>query len=81
MRRLRSLRGSRKILAWAVIGLVIGLAFGLVWHVFEPGLGIYFWPVLGALILGQHAFRSDQRIRDGNRDEPAPPSAEDTMSS
>jgi len=78
MRRITSLQGSRKVVAWAGIGLVIGLVFGLVWHVFEPGLAMYFWPFLGALIFGQHAFRSNQRIRDRDRRKPVPPSTEDT---
>ena len=32
MRRVTSLQGSGKVVAWAGIGLVIGLVFGLVWH-------------------------------------------------
>jgi uncharacterized membrane protein len=47
-----------KVFRWALIGAVTGVLFGLVWHHFEPDLALYFWPVLGALIFGQHAFRS-----------------------
>ena len=50
-----------KTVTWALIGAVTGLVFGLVWHIFEPSLGLYFWPTLGALIFGQHAFRSTRR--------------------
>src|SRR5664280_786989 len=51
--------GTIKIVVRAVTGLVIGLAFGLVWHLFEPSQALYFWPVLGAVIFGQHAYHSN----------------------
>jgi hypothetical protein len=50
-----------KVVVWTVVGLVIGIVFGLVWHVFEPSLALYFWPALGAVIVGQHAYRSIRR--------------------
>ena len=73
MKRINSLQGSMKIVAWAVIGLVIGIVFGLVWHVFDPSLAIYFWPVFAALMFGQHAYRSNRRIRNRDKPESAPP--------
>jgi hypothetical protein len=68
--------GTIKIVVWAVTGLVIGLAFGLVWHLFEPSLALYFWPVLGAVIFGQcqHAYHSNR-----DRDRPKPPATRDTQ--
>ena len=62
-----------RIVAWTAIGLVIGIAFGLVWHVFEPGLALWFWPVFGALIFGQHAYRSSRRIRHRRNQSQEPP--------
>ena len=59
--------GSMKIVGWALIGAAAGTAFGVVWQHFEPGLALFFWPVLGALIFGQHAFRSG---RDKGQAEP-----------
>lgn len=50
-----------KTVAWALVGALTGLVFGLVWRIFEPSLGLYFWPALGALTFGQHAFRSTRR--------------------
>jgi hypothetical protein len=35
-----------------------------VWHLLEPSLALCFWPVFGALIVGQHAHWSD---RDRNK--------------
>jgi len=55
---------------WALVGAVAGFVFGVVWHFFDPGLGLYFWPVLGAVIFGQHAYRS-RHDRDGAK----PPTA------
>ena len=73
MKRINNLQGSKKISAWAVIGLVIGVVFGLVWRVFDPSLAIYFWPAFGALMFGQHAYRSNRRIRNKDKPESAPP--------
>lgn len=61
-----------KTFRWALIGAVTGIVFGLVWHQFEPTLALYFWPVFGALIFGQHAYRSG-RDKDGSK----PPTAAD----
>ena len=52
--------GNTRIVVWALFGLVIGL----VWHLLEPSLALCFWPVFGALIVGQHAHWSD---RDRNK--------------
>ena len=57
-----------KIVVWAVIGFVVGIVFGLVWHLFDPSLAPYFWPVFGALMFGQHAYRSNR-----GKDKPEPP--------
>ncbi|MEP7193310.1 MAG: hypothetical protein ABI903_10630 [Actinomycetota bacterium] len=46
-----------KVVLWALIGLVTGAVFGLVWHLFEPSLALYFWPLLGTVLFGQHAYR------------------------
>jgi hypothetical protein len=62
-----------KVFRWTLIGAAAGIAFGSVWHQFEPGLALYFWPVFGALMLGQHAYRSG---RDKDRAEP-PTAADD----
>jgi hypothetical protein len=56
--------GNTKIVVWALFGLVIGLVFALVWHLLEPSLALYFWPVFGALNFGQHAYWSH---RDRNK--------------
>ena len=61
------------ILATFLGGLVIGVVFGLVWRVFDPSLAIYFWPAFGALMFGQHAYRSNRRIRNKDKPESAPP--------
>jgi hypothetical protein len=60
-----------KTIRWALIGAGAGIALGLVWQQFEPGLALYFWPVLGALTFGQHAYRS------GDKDSAEPPSTGD----
>jgi len=67
------IEGNRKVVAWALTGLVVGIVFGLAWRLFEPGLALYFWPVFGALLFGQHAYRAN---REKNR--PKPPSTKDT---
>ena len=59
---------NMKIVVWAVIGFVVGIVFGLVWHLFEPSLALYFWPVFGALMFGQHAYRFNR-----GKDKPEPP--------
>jgi hypothetical protein len=60
--------GDMKILAWTLIGLVVGIVFGLVWRLFEPSLALYFWPLFGAVIFGQHAYRSHR-----DKEKPKPP--------
>ena len=60
-------QANMKIVVWALFGLVIGLVFALVWHLLEPSLALYFWPVFGALIFGQHAYWSH---RDRNKAKP-----------
>jgi hypothetical protein len=72
MEGIMRVEGSMRIVVRALIGLVIGLVFGLVWHLFEPSLALYFWPGLGALIFGQHAYWSN---RDKNK--PKPPTTTD----
>ena len=67
MERTMNIEADMKVVQWAVIGLAVGIVFGLVWNTFDPSLAIYFWPALGALSFGQHAYRSD---RDKNRLEP-----------
>jgi len=61
------IEGSMKIVVWVLIGTMAGIVFGLVWHLFEPSLALYFWPVFGAVIFGQHAYRS---YRDKGRAKP-----------
>jgi hypothetical protein len=68
-----SFAGDMRIVVRALFGLVIGLVFGLVWHLFEPSLAPYFWPVFGALIVGQPA--AFWSCRNGNR--PRPPTRTD----
>jgi hypothetical protein len=59
-----------KIVGWTVIGAMTGIVVGLVWHRFEPSLALYFWPVFGAVIFGQHAYRSHRDKGDkGDRDD------------
>jgi hypothetical protein len=55
-----------RIVGWTLTGAATGIVVGLVWHVFEPSLALYFWPVLGAVIFGQHAYRS-RRNKDAAR--------------
>jgi hypothetical protein len=50
-----------KIVGWTLIGTVTGFVFALVWRVFEPSLALYFWPAFGAVMFGQHAYRSKHR--------------------
>lgn len=73
MDKIKNLQGGMKIVVWAVAGLVIGIVFGQVWHLVDPGLALWFWPVLGSLIFGQHAFRSNRRIRDRDDEKSMPP--------
>jgi hypothetical protein len=60
-----------KTFTWALVGAMAGIVIGLVWHQFEPTLALYFWPVFGAVLFGQHAYRSG-RAKDGA----APPTAD-----
>jgi fatty acid desaturase len=68
------IQAAMKIVVWAIIGLVGGIVFELVWHSFEPSLAFYFWPVLGAVIFGQHAYHSHR-----DKDRPKPPANSDTL--
>jgi cobalamin synthase len=49
MRRINSLRGVRRYLAWAVIGLVVGFVLALVDHLIEPEQPLYILVVIGLL--------------------------------
>lgn len=64
------IEADMKVVQWAVIGLVIGIVFGLVWKTIDPGLALFFWPALGALIFGQHAYRSTR-----HKNKPEPPTS------
>ena len=73
MRTIKNLQGNIKVVVWTVTGLIIGIVFGLIWHFVEPGLAIWFWPALGVLFFGQHAYRSSRRVRDKDKPESTPP--------
>jgi hypothetical protein len=49
-----------KVVQGGAIGLFVGIVFGLVWHTFDQSLALYFWPALGALAFGQHAYHSSR---------------------
>ena len=66
------LQANMKIVVWALFGLVFGLVFALVWNRLEPSLALYFWPVFGALISGQHAYWSHR-----GRNKAKPPTTTD----
>ena len=69
----QNLQGNMKVVVWPVAGLVVAIVFGLVWHLIEPGLAIWFWPAFGVLIFGQHAYRSSRRVRNKDDEESMPP--------
>jgi small basic protein len=60
MRRINSLRGVRRYLAWAVIGLVIGFVLALVDHLLEPDQPPYILVVIGLLAGLTQAFYSER---------------------
>ena len=61
-----------RVFKWALVGAATGFVLGLVWHQFEPSLALYFWPLLGALFFGQHAYRSGR-----DKDTSKPPTTRD----
>jgi hypothetical protein len=74
VKAIMKVEGNMKIAAWPVIGLVIGTVLGLVWHPIEPSLALYFWPALGAVIVAQHPYRSNQAKKDSTK----PPTTRDS---
>jgi hypothetical protein len=58
-----------EIVFWALVGLLVGTAFGMVWHLSEltlastSGLSV-------AVIFGQHTCRPNHRVRDKNKEKP-----------
>ena len=60
MKRINHLRGAKKYLAWALIGLVIGAILSLVDHQLEPNQPLYVLVVIGLLAGLTQAFYSER---------------------
>lgn len=60
MKAINGLRGVRRYLAWAVIGLVVGAVLSLVDHQIEPNQPLYILVVIGLLAGLTQAFYSER---------------------
>jgi FtsH-binding integral membrane protein len=60
MKRINHLRGAKRYLAWALIGLVIGAILSLVDHQLEPNQPLYVLVVIGLLAGLTQAFYSER---------------------
>jgi hypothetical protein len=60
MTRINNLRGVKRYVAWALIGLVIGFALAVVDHYFEPNQPLYTLTVIGILSGLTQAFYSER---------------------
>jgi cell division protein FtsW (lipid II flippase) len=63
MKAINRLRGVKRYLAWAVIGLVVGFVLSLVDHQFEPNQPLYVLVVIGLLAGLTQAFYSERASR------------------
>ena len=60
MRGINHLRGVRRYLAWALIGLVVGFVLALVDHQLEPNQPLYVLVVIGLIAGLTQAFYSER---------------------
>jgi len=63
MGRLNNLRGVRRYVAWAVIGLLVGFALALVDHYLEPDQPLYVLTVIGLLAGLTQAYYSERAMK------------------
>jgi hypothetical protein len=60
MGRINNLRGVKRYLGWAVIGLVVGSLLAVVDHYLEPNQPIYVLTVIGLIAGLTQAFYSER---------------------
>lgn len=63
MGRINNLRGFKRYVAWAIIGLVVGFVLALADHYFEPNQPIYVLIVIGVLAGLTQAFYSERATK------------------
>ena len=63
MDRVKDLDGVAKYVMWAVVGLVIGVAFAMMTGPYLPSVRGLVWPVFFALYGYMQAFCSSRRLR------------------
>jgi hypothetical protein len=63
MRRINSLRGVKRYVAWAIIGPLVGFGLALVDRYFEPDQPLYVLTVIGLLAGLTQAFYSERAMK------------------